>query len=141
MRRSGSGPGWLLLVAAVVAGIGTACGDVEVVPDTDGPATTGTTDGPATTVPQSDQLECESDARTIGHGDPAPEFDGHATPEEAVMAIASTIDVSGSPQQLEGDTWLVLSNAGLAVARTEVEQWQSGWIAREILACEISHGG
>lgn len=141
MTRSRSGPGWLLLVTAVVAVIGTACGDVDAVPGTNGLATTGTTVAPATTVPQSDQLECESDARTMGHGDPAPEFDGHATPEDAVMAIASTIDVSGTPQRLEGDTWLVLSDAGLAVARTEVEPWQSGWIATEILACEISHGG
>jgi len=133
MRLSGSGYGTLLVVAFSYAVMATACADSEVSPDR---ATSLTTGAPSTAAQSPDGLECESDGRMIGHGDPAPEFAGHATPEEAVRSIASTFSVSGTPEHLEGDTWVIVSDAGLTVARIEIEPQQSGWVAGEIVACD-----
>lgn len=143
LLRSGYGP--LLVVAIALAAIGAACGDSDVVPRTDDPATSVTTGAPttgatATAAPSPDGLDCASEGRMIGHGDPAPEFAGHATPEEAVLAIASTLSVTGTPRHVEGDSWIIVSDAGLTVARTDVEPWQEGWWAGEILACDMGTG-
>ena len=139
MRLSRSGYGTLLVAAIAFAVIGTACGDSEVFPDRATALTTGAppAGAPSTAAPSPDGLECESEVRIMGHGDPAPEFAGHATPEEAVRSIASTFSVSGTPRHLEGDTWIIVSDAGLTVARTDIEPWQTGWVAGEILACDI----
>lgn len=118
----------LIVVALAVMVIGAACGDPTGTADT----------GPSSTVsPSLDGLECQSDVRVTGHGDPAPEFAGHATPEDAVRAIASTFAVSGTPELLDGDVWIVVSDAGLTIARADVRPWQSGWIAGDLLACEV----
>ena len=138
MRLSRSEYGPLLVVAIAFAVIGAACGDPNVVPRTDDPATSVTTSAPITAAPSPDGLDCASEARMIGHGDPAPEFAGHATPEEAVLAIASAFHVVGAPKHLEGDSWVIVSDAGLTVARTDVGPWQEGWIAGEILACDLN---
>jgi len=142
MRLSRSGYGPLLVVAIAFAAIGAACGDSDVEPDLATSVITGapTTGVPTTVAPSPDGLDCDSEGRMVGHGDPAPEFAGHATPEEAVMAIAATFSVSGTPRQLEGDTWIVVSDAGLTVARTDIGPWQSGWWAGEILACDMGAG-
>lgn len=148
MRRSRNGYGQLLVVALVLAVIGAACGDPNVGPGPDDPAISVTTrvpitGAPTTAVSSPDGLECESEARMMGHGDPDPEFAGFATPEEAVLSAASTFSVSGTPEYLEGDTWVIMSDAGLTVARTDVGPWKDGWIAGDVLACdfnEMSHG-
>ncbi len=141
MRFSRSGYGPLLVVALALVALGAACGDSNVGPPADdlaAPPTTGTlTTAPAT--PSPDGLDCESEVRIVGHGDPAPEFAGHATPEEAVLAVASTFSMSGIPRILEGDTWILVSDDGLTIARTDVGPWQSGWIAGEIVACDVEN--
>ena len=131
------------MVALAFAVIGAACGDPNVGPRTDNPATsvaTGapTTSAPITVVSSPDGLDCESEARMMGHGDPASGFAGFATPEEAVLAAASTFRVSGTPKHLEGDTWVIVSDAGLTVARTDAGPWQEGWIAGDVLACGLN---
>ncbi len=133
MRLSRNRYGPLLVAAILFAVIGSACADAEVEPDR---ATSVTTGAPTTVAASPAGLDCQDEGRMIGHGDPAPEFAGFATPEEAVRSIASTFSVSGTPKHLEGDTWVIVSDAGLTVARTEIEPWQSGWAAGEIVACE-----
>jgi hypothetical protein len=143
MRLSQSGYGPLLVVALAFAVIGAACGDPNVGRRTDDPATSVTTGAPTTSAPitvvsSPDGLDCENEARMMGHGDPASEFAGFASPEEAVLAAASTFHVSGTPKHLEGDTWVIVSDAGLTVARTDVGPWQEGWIAGDVLACDLN---
>jgi len=141
MRLSRSRYGPLLVASMVFAVIGVACADSDVEPDRTTSVTTGApaTVAPTTVAPSPDGLDCESDDRVSAISEPAPEFAGYATPEEAVLAAGSDV-VSGTPKLLEGDTWVIVSDAGLTIARTKVEPWQEGWWAGEILACDTGTG-
>lgn len=134
MRLSQSGYAPLLVAAVAFAVTGTACGDDKVSPEG---ATSLTTSAPTTAAQSPDGLECESEERMAAIVEILPEFAGHATPEEAVRSIASSLSVSGTPKHLEGDTWIIVSDAGLTVARTDVEPWNTGWVAGEMVACDI----
>ena len=140
MRLPRSAPS-SLLAAVAVAVVTIACGDSGIAPATGDRTTISATSGapstvaPTTGIRAADGLDCEDDERMSTIVEPAPGFTGHDTPEEAVLAIAIAVSVAGTPKHLERDSWIILSDTGFAVARTDVEPWQGGWFAGEILAC------
>ncbi len=130
----------LLLVAVAVAVVTIACGDSGIAPGTGDRAISATSGAPSTAAPTTgiraaDGLDCESDERMTTIVEPAPGLTGYDTPEKAVLAIASAVSVAGTPKLLEVDSWIIVSDTGFAVARTDVEPWHGGWFAGEILAC------
>lgn len=73
-----------------------------------------------TTIPvEGDSFACEE--RVSMHGDPIPEFEGYATPEEAVANNA--VAALGEAKHEGGNAWLVELD-GRIVARFTVDPWK-----------------
>jgi len=123
--------GFLLIVVAVTA---AACG---------GAGDTGAGSAPGTEVGGQDPLDCPDDGRMVTMVEPPPDtFAGFATPDEAVLAIASSLSISGELRFLDGDRWIMEDEAGRAVAVVSVGPWANDrWVARELTACEEQAAG
>jgi len=136
MRLSRNRHGSVVVTVAFLA-VAAACGDAEVEPDRAASVTTAapTTAVTTTAAPSPDGLDCGNDVRAVLHSDRAPEFAGFPTPEEAVLAALGDMAVSGTPKQLEGNTWVIVSDDGLIVARTVLEALPDGWWATEMVSC------
>lgn len=125
--------GFLLMVAVTAA----ACG---------GANNTAAGTDPGTEVSGQDPLDCPDDGRMVTMVEAPPDtFAGFATPDEAVLAIASSLSIQGEPVVLDGDRWIMEDEAGRAIALVTVGPWADDrWIARELTACEeqaLGHPG
>ena len=117
-----------LTLVVVTAALAVSCGsgsDTSSPEDQTDPVTSGSMAGSGAEEPETFDLGCETIFEI--HADFDAAFEGYATPEDAVESW--TPGAGGVPdgewKQFEGDRWVVLSDTGETVARTQVEVWVS----------------
>lgn len=89
-----------------------------------------------TTLISDDGLNCSTEERisTIIEAPPA-DFSGFSSPEDAIAAASSTLDVEGSPIDMSDNVWEV-RNGDRATAHVIVQPWgEASWFVAEVTQC------